>query len=1065
MLLDRIVIDAHGPLRRVELGPFTAHLNSVCSPAKSGKTAIARFIADSLIDREYPLGMFSSSSGRVVWADHNGLLHCRREADGTASGRRNLEFESRGDAHHRFDALESSWIGGAGTRLDSNVAFQPIELPESLADGLITDATQSSVARVVAACAINGLDSKQYSDQLPESVDALDREHHQLRKELRQVEAELSSLSRQYPDHDTLLARKKQLLARLAQPQPNQVTVNSNDHLRHAELRQQLTQLHDRARRLRTRQNDLRGWITSFGGKQNGVHPAQPGPTRLTGQRSTTLDDYVRQARSGRNAGEYVAELERVTAELDRCLSRAAELRRSMRSLQAVGNQWRESADPYGWIDREAMVAELRRIDECLEQTSRLQGLRTRRTKLRELLRDGVKREPNGSPLSRIASQWLRRLTANRLQQVSWLISTALDDDGHFLDRTAGRPTNVRIDDHNEADCVQADRSLAALAVRLAAGEMLAGVGRHIPLVMEIQPEMFRHAGSNAIAAALAVYARAGRQIIVLTSDQPLSSRLSDLGGREFQIHTKPISHAHRPLWKPHFQSEKYAGPHPHTYGELDEPSPVVGHLVESDPAESFPHSAPPVRTESPVRSESKINRDFDVAWREEYGFEDRMPPAAAQSVAPSTNNVINDPQWRDGFFYGSNFSTTADSIDRPVTQPASPTLVNRPAASPYLLSVDSPIDQAPSIDAVAAARLRGLEVTHIRHLMQADSCRLADALGMASVEAKTIRRWQAECRLVCRVPHLRGFDARILIACGVKTPAKLAAISPTRLLKKVEAFLATEDGQQLLLSGSSHELSRITSWIAAANCDRDQEGRTIDAAHRSSLRGRREIIETMRQRESANHRNRRTRVDQDDPQPVASRRRRRKRSAETKQRPKRDLVRYRPTAGHEQSKTQRPTSGRKQRDQQTTELRFNLQVQDDVVDAPEIGPRMAEKLNAIEIVTVNDLLSADPEVLAEELGQRRVDSETVSAWQQQATFVCRVPMLHGHDAQLLVAAGVSSPEELAECDAEELFELVNEIAESKEGRRIIRGGDPPDLAEVTAWIGYAQHHRELKAA
>ena len=135
-----------------------------------------------------------------------------------------------------------------------------------------------------------------------------------------------------------------------------------------------------------------------------------------------------------------------------------------------------------------------------------------------------------------------------------------------------------------------------------------------------------------------------------------------------------------------------------------------------------------------------------------------------------------------------------------------------------FFLSVDSPIDQGPSIDAVAAARLRGLQVSHIVHLMQQDPCRLADALGLANVEANTIRRWQAECRLVCRVPNLRGFDARILVACGITTPATLAATPPITLLHKVETFLATERGQQLLLSGSSHELARITGWIATAN-------------------------------------------------------------------------------------------------------------------------------------------------------------------------------------------------------------------------------------------------------
>jgi len=53
----------------------------------------------------------------------------------------------------------------------------------------------------------------------------------------------------------------------------------------------------------------------------------------------------------------------------------------------------------------------------------------------------------------------------------------------------------------------------------------------------------------------------------------------------------------------------------------------------------------------------------------------------------------------------------------------------------------------------------------------------------------------------------------------------------------------------------------------------------------------------------------------------------------------------------------------------------------------------------------------------------------------------------------------------LAASDAEDLFGIVDPIARSSEGKRIIRGGKLPDLEEVTDWIHYAQHTRELRAA
>jgi hypothetical protein len=125
----------------------------------------------------------------------------------------------------------------------------------------------------------------------------------------------------------------------------------------------------------------------------------------------------------------------------------------------------------------------------------------------------------------------------------------------------------------------------------------------------------------------------------------------------------------------------------------------------------------------------------------------------------------------------------------------------------------------------------------------------------------------------------------------------------------------------------------------------------------------------------------------------------------------------------------------------------------------------MAARLNAVGIETVNDLLNADPETLATELDHRRTDADTILKWQQAATLVCCVPMLRGHDAQLLVAAEVITPAELSASDAEDLFGIVDPIARSSQGKRIVRGGKLPDLEEVTDWIKFSQHQRTLQAA
>ena len=137
------------------------------------------------------------------------------------------------------------------------------------------------------------------------------------------------------------------------------------------------------------------------------------------------------------------------------------------------------------------------------------------------------------------------------------------------------------------------------------------------------------------------------------------------------------------------------------------------------------------------------------------------------------------------------------------------------------------------------------------------------------------------------------------------------------------------------------------------------------------------------------------------------------------------------------------------------TRLKFYLDLDSPVVDAPSIGPRMATRLEEHGIITVQDLLNADSESLAEQMDNRRVDAETIIAWQQQAALVCQIPNLRGHDAQLLVACELVTPSELSTMDADTVLTQVLEVAQSKEGQRILRGSKEPDLEEVS----FLQNH------
>lgn len=145
--------------------------------------------------------------------------------------------------------------------------------------------------------------------------------------------------------------------------------------------------------------------------------------------------------------------------------------------------------------------------------------------------------------------------------------------------------------------------------------------------------------------------------------------------------------------------------------------------------------------------------------------------------------------------------------------------------------------------------------------------------------------------------------------------------------------------------------------------------------------------------------------------------------------------------------------------------LRFYLEPEDPIVDAPSIGPKTAEKLNAVDVFTVSQLLAADPVRLAERLNDKRITSEGIQQWQLQAELVCCIPNLRGHDAQILVGCGVEDPITLASMDASSFLPKVTRFVESKEGQRAIRNAKKPDLAEVTAWIQWSELARQLQAA
>jgi hypothetical protein len=145
--------------------------------------------------------------------------------------------------------------------------------------------------------------------------------------------------------------------------------------------------------------------------------------------------------------------------------------------------------------------------------------------------------------------------------------------------------------------------------------------------------------------------------------------------------------------------------------------------------------------------------------------------------------------------------------------------------------------------------------------------------------------------------------------------------------------------------------------------------------------------------------------------------------------------------------------------------LKYYLDLDRPVVDAPSIGAKTARRLRALGIRTVADLLDCIPEDVAGRLDKRWITAATIRDWQAQATLVCRVPGLRGHDAQILVGCGITDPQQLAYEVPEQLLASAEEFAASTEGQRVLWSGKAPDLEEVSRWIRWAKNARTLRAA
>jgi Domain of unknown function (DUF4332)/Zinc dependent phospholipase C len=142
------------------------------------------------------------------------------------------------------------------------------------------------------------------------------------------------------------------------------------------------------------------------------------------------------------------------------------------------------------------------------------------------------------------------------------------------------------------------------------------------------------------------------------------------------------------------------------------------------------------------------------------------------------------------------------------------------------------------------------------------------------------------------------------------------------------------------------------------------------------------------------------------------------------------------------------------------TGMKLHLTLESNIVDAPSIGPKTAQKFNAVGIDTVGDFLKAHPIALASRLESLHTPPDVLAAWQDQARLVCEIAELRGNHARLLVGAGYRTAAAIADADVGKMCSDILAYAVTADGQRILRDGHPPDIEQVKSWAENAQASR-----
>jgi len=391
-----------------------------------------------------------------------------------------------------------------------------------------------------------------------------------------------------------------------------------------------------------------------------------------------------------------------------------------------------------------------------------------------------------------------------------------------------------------------------------------------------------------------------------------------------------------------------------------------------------------------------------------------------------------------------------------------------------FYLEVDHGVEDLAGITLGELEALRTSGILTIDDLLSRTVPQLQETTRLKGFQLSVDRlhalRGQAE--LTTRVPMLRRSDAALLHASGIRTVEELSRLRPETVFDRVSEFQRSESGNRYRRGGRLIDRQQAINWARFGQFTRSLDEarqnrsrfsvrstpriapRTTTAASHSSSVG----ATAAMSREDHGH---------EDSGLPRSRRRRRliNGDADVEERRAQRLARRRRQTSRLKTETIEAEGDASEVAERSGGLRFFLKRASSIEKAPSIGPRTVQMLEAIGIRTVEDLMNMTADRISEKLSHSRMTPQVIQQWQHQARLMCQIPELRGHDAQILVACGITTPEALAGQNPANLLAIVEPFSSTSEGERIIRNGRKPDLTEVTEWVQWAANARAFKAA